>query len=74
MVGERLGMSCPFTESELEIFDGVANPMGEVCMDCEDWECEHNNNLDNPNYEPFIASGEPMSPEEFAVCNRGKAV
>lgn len=29
-------MSCPYSESELEYWDGVANPMGQDCYDCDD--------------------------------------
>lgn len=62
-------MSCPFSIEELEYFDGVVNPMGEACNDCEDFECEHNNNDGNPN-NWSDGSGEPMTPGEFAENNQ----
>lgn len=62
-------MSCPFSEFELDMFDGVVNPMGEPCNTCYDYECEHNNNEDNPEW-LFDGSGEPMTPKEFAESNK----
>ena len=41
-------MSCPYSDEKLEYWDGVSNPMGQACYSCEDWECEHNENIDNP--------------------------
>jgi len=35
---------CPFSEEELDEFDGVSNPMGDYCNDCENTDCEHNPN------------------------------
>lgn len=37
---------CPYSDESLEQFDSVANPMGDACDDCEDFECEHNPNPD----------------------------
>lgn len=42
-------MSCPYTDDELEYFDGVSNPMGDACRDCDNFECEHNSTEDFPN-------------------------
>ncbi len=35
-------MSCPYSEQDLELWDGVYNPMGDACDECENYECEHN--------------------------------
>jgi hypothetical protein len=35
-------MSCPYSHEELEYWDGVCNPMGPECYECEDYDCEHN--------------------------------
>jgi len=37
-------MSCPYSEEDLDYWDGVANPMGEACNDCQDYDCDHNPN------------------------------
>jgi len=42
-------MSCPYDEILLDYWDGVNNPMGDNCYECEEWDCEHNFNIDNPN-------------------------
>ena len=43
--------SCPYSDEHLAVFDGVSNPMGDVCYRCRDFECEHNSNTEqNPNY------------------------
>ena len=34
-------MSCPYSEEELEKWDGVSNPMGQACNNCYKCECEH---------------------------------
>jgi len=34
-------MSCPYSEKELELWDGVCNPMGDACYDCDNCECDH---------------------------------
>jgi len=48
---EELRMGCPYSEEHLVVFDGVANPMGEPCYTCADFECEHNSNIEeNPEY------------------------
>jgi len=51
-MGEGGGMtSCPYSDEHLAVFDGVSNPMGDVCYRCRDFECEHNSNTEeNPNY------------------------
>lgn len=41
-------MTCPYTEFQLEVWDGVCTPMGEVCYSCEEFGCEHNANEENP--------------------------
>ena len=41
-------MSCPYSDEDLERFDSVSNPMGKECYTCEDFDCEHNENDDNP--------------------------
>lgn len=51
-------MRCPWSDEELEYWDGVSNPMGSECNECEVWDCEHNINDDNPN---FIDYGEKVS-------------
>ena len=33
--------SCPYSEEELAIWDGVTNPMGDACYVCDECECEH---------------------------------
>jgi len=43
-------LGCPYSEDELDRWDGVDNPMGNFCYECEEWECEHNANGDNPNF------------------------
>lgn len=37
-------MGCPYSDEELTVWDGVENPMGDVCYSCEDFDCEHNPN------------------------------
>jgi len=44
-------MGCPYTDEQLQFWDGVTNPMGEACHDCEDYDCEHNPNP-NGEFEP----------------------
>ena len=34
-------MSCPYPSELLEKWDGVCNPIGDACNDCEEYECEH---------------------------------
>ena len=34
-------MSCPYSEEELQVWDSVANPMGEACYHCFECDCEH---------------------------------
>jgi hypothetical protein len=46
-------MSCPYSDEELQEWDGVTNPMGAPCYSCEDWDCEHNENEDHPERIPF---------------------
>lgn len=42
-------MSCPYSDEELAIWDGVTNPMSNICYTCTDFDCEHNSNYDeNP--------------------------
>jgi len=41
-------MTCSYTDEELEIWDGVSNPMGQPCYRCDDYDCVHNFNHDNP--------------------------
>ena len=38
--------SCPYSDEELDYWDGVSNPMGDACNDCLNYECEHNMNAD----------------------------
>jgi hypothetical protein len=40
-------MICPFSEEELAIWDGVENPLGDICNECKE-ECEHNSNHATP--------------------------
>lgn len=40
-------MSCPYSDEELDYWDGVYNPMGRACYTCEWYECEHNANPGN---------------------------
>jgi hypothetical protein len=35
---------CPYSDEELEYWNGVCNPMGDACNGCQDYECEHNLN------------------------------
>jgi hypothetical protein len=37
---------CPYSDDELDKWDGVNNPMGVACNDCGEYECEHNLNGD----------------------------
>jgi hypothetical protein len=53
-------MSCPYPDELLEYWDSVANPMGSECADCKEWDCEHNDNDDNPNR--WDAYDNPFSP------------
>lgn len=39
---ENLTPECPFSDAELAYWDGSANPMGEACNSCHDYECPHN--------------------------------
>jgi len=39
-------MKCPYPDELLEEWDGVCNPMGIECNDCEEINCEHNMNSD----------------------------
>lgn len=41
-------MSCPYSDDDLEMFDGVSNPMGSACYECADFDCEHNANINDP--------------------------
>ena len=36
--------SCPYSDEDLDYWDGVSTPMGEACNDCLNYECEHNPN------------------------------
>lgn len=45
-------MSCPYSQAELEKWDGASNPMGDDCYTCTDFECEHNANIENPELVP----------------------
>jgi hypothetical protein len=40
-------MSCPYSDEELQYWDGVTNAMGKECDSCEDFDCEHNTNFEN---------------------------
>lgn len=40
-------MSCPYSSEELDLWDGVCNPMGDACDECGEFECEHNSNPEN---------------------------
>ena len=46
---------CPYSDEELEYWDGVSNPMGSECNDCEEYDCEHNLNPDpsEPYWDPY---------------------
>lgn len=44
-------MGCPYSDTALDYWDGVYNPMGDACYNCDEFECEHNANFDNPNWE-----------------------
>ena len=46
-------MGCPYSSEELDYWDGVSNPMGDSCTDCEEYNCEH-----NPNPDPFMPGPE----------------
>ena len=47
-------MSCPYIDEELEKWDGVYNPMGKPCYECQDYDCEH-----NPNPDPWYPDDVP---------------
>jgi hypothetical protein len=34
-------MGCPYSEEELQKYDSVNNPIGEVCDFCDDCDCDH---------------------------------
>ena len=34
-------MSCSYPEELLEIWDGVCNPIGDFCYNCDDCFCKH---------------------------------
>jgi len=34
-------MSCPYSEEQLQLFDSVANPIGDACRTCDECDCEH---------------------------------
>jgi hypothetical protein len=36
-------MSCPYN-AQLDQWDGVYNPIGRACYNCQEWWCEHNAN------------------------------
>lgn len=57
-------LGCPYSEDELDRWDGVNNPMGNFCYECEEWECEHNANGDNPNF--LCANDIPESVKEVS--------
>ena len=37
-------MGCPYSEGELENWEGVDNPMGKACSACLEYDCGHNAN------------------------------
>ena len=39
---------CPFSDAELHYWDRSVAPMGEGCYSCEEYDCKHNFNMDNP--------------------------
>jgi len=41
---------CPYSETELAMWDSVCNPMGDACYDCDEFECDHNPNP-SPEYD-----------------------
>lgn len=45
-------MSCPYPSETLDYWDGVANPIGDACYACGEWECEHNLNSPYPDFDP----------------------
>lgn len=47
-------MSCPYSDEELDYWDGVCNPMGDACYECGEWECEH-----------YAGEHGTFSPEDF---------
>jgi len=38
--GGEIMSHCPYSDESLEQFDSVANPMGDACDDCDDYDCE----------------------------------
>ncbi len=50
-----MSYACPYSDEELEKWDGVTHPMGNACNDCENYECEH-----NPNGDPSMPSPEDL--------------
>lgn len=48
-------MGCPYSDKELDYWEGVCNPMGKACHTCEWYECEHNPNFDprEPWFDPY---------------------
>ena len=43
-------MICQYDDELLEKWDGVCKPVGSYCFECEEFDCEHNCNGDNPNF------------------------
>jgi len=39
-------MGCYYTDDELQKYDGIANPIGKACYNCDELQCEHNENLE----------------------------
>jgi hypothetical protein len=57
-----MSLNCPYSDVELDYWDGVSNPMGSACNECEEYECEHNPNPDPSYYEPDPYEGVNASP------------
>jgi len=47
-----MSYACPYSDEVLDKWDGVSNPMGRACNNCENYDCEHNPNPD-PSYPEF---------------------
>lgn len=47
-------MGCPYSDEELQKWDSVTNPMGPACSDCEDYDCEHNPNVEGADSENYV--------------------
>lgn len=64
-------MSCPYSDEELDYWDGVCNPMGDACYECGEWHretcCEGYLICTHPlsTHRNFPGSDDCLSPSEY---------